>query len=73
MRHTKIKGHFISIANLIPTKLKENVAVQKEAERVLLRAHRGIMNAYKMNTVTTEKGLDAIKEKFDKMEEKAKN
>jgi len=73
MRHTKIKGHFISIANLIPVKLKENVSVQKEAERVLLRAHRGIMNAYKMNTVTTEKGLDAIKEKFDKMEEKAKN
>lgn len=72
MRHTKIKGHFISIANLIPAKLKDDVGVQKEAEKVLLRAHRGIMNAYKMNFVTTEKGVDAIKEKFDKMEEKAK-
>lgn len=71
MRHTKIKGHFLSIANLIPPKLKDDVSVQKEAEKILIRAHRSIMNAYKMNFVSTEKGVEEIKEKFDKMEEKA--
>lgn len=69
-RHEKIKKHFIAIANLIPQKHKNNLDVQKEAEKVLLRAHRGIMNAYKMNTIRAEAGEKAIKEKYDDMEEK---
>jgi len=71
MRHTKIKNHFIAIANLIPPAHKDNVKMQKEAEKILLRAHRGIMNTYGINFVRAEAGELAIKEKYDKMEEKA--
>jgi len=70
MRHTKIKNHFIAIANLIPPAHKDNVKMQKEAEKILLRAHRGIMNTYGINFVRAEAGELAIKEKYDKMEEK---
>ena len=70
-RHTKIKNHFIAIANLIPPAHKDNVKMQKEAEKILLRAHRGIMNTYGINFVRAEAGELAIKEKYDKMEEKA--
>lgn len=70
-RHSKIKKHFISIANLIPPAHKDNIEVQKAAEKVLLKAHRGIMNAYKMNTIRAEAGEKAIKEKYDAMEERA--
>lgn len=72
MRHTKIKNHFIAIANLIPPAHKENVKMQKEAEKILLRAYRGIMNTYGINFVRAEAGEKDIKEKYDKMEEKAK-
>lgn len=70
-RHSKIKKHFISIANLIPPAHKDNIEVQKAAEKVLLKAHRGIMNAYKMNTIRAEAVEKAIKDKYDAMEEKA--
>jgi len=70
-RHTKIKNHFIAIANLIPPAHKDNVKMQKEAEKILLRAHRGIMNTYGINFVRAEAGEKAIKEKYDKMEEKS--
>lgn len=71
MRHTKIKNHFIAIANLIPPAHKENVTMQKEAERILLRAYRGIMNTYGINFVRAEAGEKDIKAKYDKMEAKA--
>ncbi len=72
MRHTKIKNHFIAIANLIPPAHKENLKMQKEAEKILLRAYRGIMNTYGINFVRAEAGEKDIKKKYDKMEEKAK-
>lgn len=72
MRHTKIKNHFIAIANLIPPAHKENLKMQKEAEKILLRAYRGIMNTYGINFVRAEAGEKDIKEKYDKMEDKAK-
>ena len=71
MRHTKIKNHFIAIANLIPPAHKENVTMQKEAEKILLRAYRGIMNTYGINFVRAEAGEKDIKAKYDKMEAKA--
>ena len=73
MRHTKIKNHFISIANLIPPAHKDNVKMQKEAEKILLRAYRGIMNTYGINFVRAEAGEKDIKAKYDKMEAKATN
>lgn len=66
-RHGKIKGHFISISNLIPPTLKNNKTVQKEARKILLKAHRGIMNAYRMNDLNIKKGQEHIEEKYDKI------
>jgi len=68
-RSSRIKNHFISIGNLIPEKFKENLEVQKEAEKVLLRAYRGIMDAYRINKVAVKEGEQAIKDKYDKIEE----
>jgi hypothetical protein len=45
--------------------------MQKEAEKILLRAYRGIMNTYGINFVRAEAGEKDIKEKYDKMEAKA--
>lgn len=70
-RHEKIKRHFISITNLIPPALKDDIDVLKLAERILLKAHRDIMNAYRMNTLRTSEGEKEIKEKYDQLEEKA--
>ena len=71
-RYEKIKKHFISIANLIPPAHKENLKVQKQAEKVLLRAHRDIINAYRMNSLKAAQGEKAIKQKYDQLEEKSK-
>ncbi len=69
-RHSKIKGHFISISNLVPPSLKENKEVQKEARKILLRAHRGIMNVFRMSDLKTEQGQEDIKGKYEKVIEK---
>ncbi len=71
-RHSKIKSHFVSIANLIPPTHKDNLNVQKEAKKVLLKAYREIMNTYKMNRIKTEVGEKALEELYDKIEEKLK-
>ena len=71
-RHQKIKSHFISIINLVPPALKENPMIIKEAEEVLVKAHRDILNAYKMNTLRAKKSEKEIKEKFDQLQEKTK-
>ena len=71
-RHEKIKKHFISIGNLIPPNLKENLEVQKEAEKILLRGYREIMNAFRINTIHVKEGVEDIKEKYDEIEEKIK-
>ncbi len=68
-RHSKIKKHFIAIANLVPPAHKENPEVQKAAEKVLLKAHRGIMNAYKMNTIRAEANEKAIKKKYSALKD----
>lgn len=71
-RHTKIKKHLLAIVTLIPPEHKDDMDVQKEAEKVLLRAHRGIMNAYQMNTIRAKEGEKAIKEKYNQIEEQTK-
>ncbi|TGV03593.1 hypothetical protein [Flavivirga rizhaonensis] len=71
-RHEKIKKHFISIGNLIPPNLKENLEVQKEAEKILLRGYREIINAFRINTIHVKEGVEAIKDKYDEIEEKIK-
>lgn len=69
-RHTRIKKHFIAIINLMPPELKENKEVLDKAEKVLLKAHRDIMNAYQMNIIKAEAVQKAIKRKYQQLEDK---
>lgn len=69
-RYQKIKSHFVAIGNLIPDKLKNNLEVQQETEKILLRTHRHIIDAFGMNKLKAQKDREAIKEKYERIEEK---
>ncbi len=72
-RYAKIKGHFISLGNLIPKNLKENLEVQKETNKVLRNAHRALLKTYRMTAVKGKKDNDELKERYQKIEEKLEN
>lgn len=69
-RFTQLKTKLLSLAKLIPPHLKDNLDVQKKTEKVLLTAHRELVSAWGMDKVKAKPGAKAIKEEFDKMEEK---
>ncbi|QKX04172.1 hypothetical protein HN014_04365 [Aquimarina sp. TRL1] len=69
-RYAKIKGHIISLGNLIPKGLKEDLEVQKEANRLLRSTHRSLLKIYKMTSVKGEKDSKELKERYEKIEEK---
>jgi len=71
-RYDKIKSHLIAIGNLIPEKLEDDLRVQQETRRILLRTHRQIMDNYQMSTLKARKDHDAMKERFESKEEKLK-
>ncbi len=66
-RYQKIKNLFASIGNQIPDKLKNNLEVQQETEKILLRAHRQIIDAFGMSKLKAQKDQQAIKEKYDQI------
>lgn len=68
--YIKIRGHFISLGNLIPEKLKDNLEVQKESKKLLRNTHRSLLKIYGMNALRGQKDNDELKERFDKIEEK---
>jgi hypothetical protein len=70
-RLTQLKNKLLSIAGLIPPQLKDNPDVQKKTEKILLTAHRELVNAWGMNKVKAKPGAEAIREKFDAMEDKS--
>ncbi len=69
-RYTKIKGHFISISNLIPTRLKNDLKVQLEAKKILKKSHREILKTFQMNALVGKDDNVYIEEKYDKIAEK---
>lgn len=69
-RYAKIKGHFISLGNLIPKGLKDDLEVQKEANKFLRNAHRSLLKIYKMNAIKGQKDNEELKERYEKIEEK---
>ena len=70
-RLDKIDNHFKAIANLIPDNRKENLDAQKKTEKALLQGRRSILSAFGMDKLKKVKaGEEAIKEKFDEIEEK---
>ncbi len=71
--YMKIKAHFISLGNLIPKRLKEDLNTQKEANKLLRNTHRSLLKIYKMNAIKGRKDNDELKERFEKIEEKLDN
>lgn len=69
-RYAKIKGQFISLANLIPKGLKDDLEVQKEANKLLRNTHRSLLKIYKMNAIKGKKDNEELKERYEKIEEK---
>ncbi|MTI26304.1 hypothetical protein [Fulvivirga kasyanovii] len=69
-RYMQLRERLLSIANLIPDKLKENLEVQQETEAVLLSTHSKLIKVWGMNKLKAKLGEKAIKERFDAMEEK---
>jgi hypothetical protein len=69
-RYAKIKGHFVSLGNLIPKGLKDDLEVQKEANKFLRNAHRSLLKIYKMNAIKGQKDNEELKERYEKIEEK---
>lgn len=70
-RYTKLKEKLLSLINLMPDNLKNDVKVQRKTEKILLTTHRELVAAWGMNKVKAKPGAEAIKDKFDVMEEKA--
>lgn len=69
-RYAKIKGHFISLANLMPKGLKDDLKAQKEANRLLRNTHRSLLKIYKMNAIKGQKDNEELQERYEKIEEK---
>ncbi len=69
-RYAKIKGHFISLGNLIPKGLKDDLKAQKETNRLLRNTHRSLLKIYKMNAVKGRTDNDELKERYEKIEER---
>ena len=69
-RYAKIKGHIISLGNLIPDRLEGNLEVQKESKRLLKNTHRNLLKIYRMDAIRGKEDNDELKERYDKIEEK---
>ncbi|WP_062062766.1 hypothetical protein [Aquimarina longa] len=69
-RYAKIKGHMISLGNLIPDRLESNLEVQKESKKLLKSTHRSLLKIYKMNAIRGQKDNEELKERYEKIEDK---
>lgn len=69
--YEKVRKKLLSLSKLIPSKYKDNLEVQMETERIILKAHKDILKAWRMNSlIKKEKDQEMIKENFEKIEEK---
>ncbi len=70
-RYMKIKNHIMSLGNLIPPKLKDDLESQKETKKILMKAHRDLLKSFKMTSLrNVKRDQNEIKEKYEKIEEK---
>ena len=69
-RYAKIKGHFISLGNLIPENLEDKMEVQKQSKKLLKNTHRNLLKIYRMNAIRGQKDNEELKKRLDKIEEK---
>ncbi len=69
-RYEKIKGHIISLENLIPDRLKNNIKAQKESKRLMQSTHRKLLEIYGMTALEGKNDNKELQERLDKIEEK---
>lgn len=71
-RHEKIEGHLLSIGNLVPDNLKDNLDILEATEKILSKTGREIMKLYRMDELKIKEVQEEIKEKYEQKEEKIK-
>ncbi len=71
-RYTLLKERLLSLVSLIPDKLKDDKKALDKTEKILLNTHRELVSVWDMGKVKAKHGADAIKDKFDELEEKRK-
>jgi hypothetical protein len=71
-RHEKIEGHLLSIGNLVPENLKDNLDILEKAEKILSKTGREIMKLYRMDELHIKEVEQEIKEKYQQKEQKIK-
>lgn len=72
-RYIKIRNHILALGRLIPPGLKDDLDTQKKTKRVLIKAHRELLNTFNMTSLRNiDRDQKEIKEKFEKIEEKLK-
>lgn len=70
-RYIKIRNHILALGRLIPPGLKDDLDTQKKTKRVLIKAHRELLNTFNMTSLRNiDRDQKEIKEKFEKIEEK---
>ena len=69
-RYAKIKGHIVSLGNLIPKPLRDDIEVQKATSKLLKSTHRSLLKIYQMNALKGQKDNEELQERFEKIEEK---
>ena len=69
-RLTKLKTKTLSLVQIIPPKLKDNLRVQDETKAILLKTYWDLVKLWNMDTKRAKAGAEAIEEKFEAMEEK---
>ena len=71
-RYTLLKERLLALYTLVPDALKKDADTYRETEKILLSTHRQLVTAWGMSKVKAAPGEEAIKEKSDVLEEKAK-
>ncbi|EDP94719.1 hypothetical protein U8527_07140 [Kordia algicida OT-1] len=71
-RHEKIEGYLISIGNLVPDNLKDNLDILEASQKILSKTGREIMKVYRMDQLKIKEVQQEIEEKYKKKEEKIK-
>ncbi len=71
--YEKVQKKILSLGKLIPSNLKNNLEVQRETKKIVMKAHKDILKAWRMNSITKlEKDQQQIQENYEKIEEKIK-
>ncbi len=71
--YEKVQSKVLSLGKLIPSNLKGSLEVQRQTKKILMRAHKDILNAWKMTSLRKlEKDQNEIKEVYQEIEAKIK-